>query len=315
MSQSWDVSSGVGLTALAAAAGRAVETSRVDGLLDDPFAAAFVAAAPSPVPLPVRWPAPGETVPDQELLLLYGAGYVGLRTRFFDDELHRVCSAGVRQVVLLAAGLDARAFRLDWLPGVRVFELDQPAVLSFKDSVLAGLGGTAYCERTAVGVDLRADWAGALIAAGFDPTAPTAWLAEGLLQYLPAAAEQALFERIQELSAPGSQLLLERSANLAGLVDSEAGAQRLREVSERTGIAMDQIVNAETRPDPVSWLAGRGWTVTEEAVGTVADRYHRDLANPGLPHPRALATPAAGPTAAPAAGPASTSYVCAHRPG
>jgi methyltransferase (TIGR00027 family) len=195
----WDIGSGVGLTALAAAAGRAVESSRPDRLLDDPFAAAFVAAAHAPVPLPTRWPDAGteqaDRLTDQELLLLYGAGYVGLRSRLCDDYLRGAAAAGVHQIVVLAAGLDTRAFRLDWPAGVRLFEVDQPKVLEFKDAVLRERGATARCGRTAVAADLREDWAAALTGTGFAASAPTAWLAEGLLQYLPAEAERALFTR------------------------------------------------------------------------------------------------------------------------
>src|SRR3989440_3686905 len=128
--------SGVGFTALAVAAGRAVESSRPDRVIEDPLAAAFVAAAHSPVPLPLRWPEPGTALSDQEVLLLHGADYVGLRSRFCDDYLRRACSDGIGQVVVLAAGLDTRAFRLGWLAGARLFEIDQPSVLEFKDAVL-----------------------------------------------------------------------------------------------------------------------------------------------------------------------------------
>jgi methyltransferase (TIGR00027 family) len=294
-----DIGSGVGLTALASAAGRAVETSRPDRLIDDPRAAAFVAAANSPVPLPVRWPAPDAVLSDREVLLLHGAGYVGLRSRFCDDQLR---GAGVGQVVVLAAGLDARACRLDWPADTRLFEIDQPPVLEFKDAVLRAQGAVARCVRTAVGVDLRDDWAGALTAAGFDPDVPSVWVAEGLLQYLPADAERALFERIDALSAPGSHLVVERSVNLAGLAGGDHG--RLREISERTGIAMDRLVDAEARPDPGAWLAEHGWTVTEQPVTAIAEHYRRDLADPGLP--RAAAKPAAAPSV-------STSFLRAWR--
>jgi methyltransferase (TIGR00027 family) len=299
-----DIVSGVSLTALAAAAGRAVESTRPDRLIDDPFAAAFVAAAHAPVPLPVRWPDEHTVPADQELLLLYGSVYLGVRSRFFDEYLDDARAAGIEQVVVLAAGLDTRAFRLDGLAGARLFELDHPAVLEFKDAVLRDAGATARCTRTAVPADLRADWATAVRDAGFDPTVPTAWLAEGLLQYLPPDAEHALFERIDELSAPGSRLAVERTANLDSLADDA----RLAEVAERTGIAMDALIATGARPDPAGWLAERGWAVTDEQVPAVAERYHRDLTDPGLPRPRVDLTPAASGPAVP-----STSYLLAHR--
>lgn len=297
--------SGLGLTALAAAAGRAVESTRPDRLIDDPFAAAFIAAAHAAVPLPVRWPDEHTVPTEQELLLLYGSVYIGVRSRFFDEYLDEARAAGIEQVVVLAAGLDTRAFRLDGLTGARLFELDQPAVLEFKDAVLRDAGATARCTRTAVAGDLRADWAAALRSSGFEASVPTAWLAEGLLQYLPPDAERALFERIDELSAPSSRLAVERTANLDGLV----GAGRLAEIAERTGIALDALVATGARPDPVGWLTERGWAVGEEQVPAVAQRYHRDLTDPGLPRPRVDLAPAAAP------GPAvpSTSYLCARR--
>lgn len=295
-----NIVSGVGLTALAAAAGRAVESSRPDRLVEDPFAAAFVAAAQSPVPLPVRWPDPDAAVSDQQMLLLHGAGYVGLRSRFCDDQLLQVCSDGVRQVVVLGAGLDTRAFRLDWPAGVRLFEIDQPTVVEFKDGVLREQGAHARCVRHVVGIDLRHDWATALTDAGFDADLPTVWLAEGLLQYLPADAERELFERIDVLSAPGSHIVVEHTANLTSLA-----GERLREISERTGIAMDQLVDPQTRPDPATWLAERGWEVTAHPVNTIAERYHRDLADPRLSGP--------GTQPKPAAQPSSTAFLCARR--
>jgi methyltransferase (TIGR00027 family) len=298
-----NIVSGVGLTALAAAAGRAVESTRPDRLIDDPFAAAFVVAADSPIPLPVRWPDEQTVPPDQELLLLYGSVYIGVRSRFFDEFVDQARADGIEQVVVLAAGLDTRAFRLDSLAGARLFELDQPAVLEFKDAVLRDAGATPRGAHTAVAGDLRDDWAAALRASGFDAGVPTAWLAEGLLQYLPPDAEHALFERIDELSAPGSRLAVERTANL----DRLAAGGRLAEVAERTGLPMDTLMTSGARPDPADWLTGQGWAVTDEQVPTVAARYHRDLTDPGLPRPRADLAPATAP------GPAvpTTSFVCA----
>ena len=302
------VTSGVGRTAIAAAAARAVESSRPDRLIDDPLAAAFVAAADPAPPLPLRWPDRDAALSDREILLLHGSGYVGLRARFGDDELLRACVAGVGQVVVLAAGLDTRAFRIDWPDGVRLFEIDLPSMLEFKEVVLRQQGVIARCARITVGVDLRADWAGALADAGFDAGSPSVWLAEGLLQYLSAETERALFERIHDLSAPGSHLVVERTVNIAALFDGDNG-QRLREISERTGIAMDQLLDTQVRPNPADWLAERGWAVTEHPVATIAERYRRDLRNPGLPRPSGFPTEAPRPTAARG----GLSFLCAQR--
>jgi len=271
------------LTALAVAAGRAVESSRPDRLIDDPFAEAFVHAARSPVLLPVRWPQEGTAVSDQEALLLQGSSYLGVRSRFFDDYLHHACSTGIRQVVLLGAGLDARAFRLDWPGGLRLFEIDQPPVLRFKDAVLRETGARPRCDHTMVAVDLREGWHPALLDAGHDPAAPTAWLAEGLLHYLPAPAQQQLLVGIHELSATGSRLGLERPVNLAGLAADSRG--RLREMSERSGIDLEHLIHTDGRPDPIDWLTEHGWTITDQPATTVAERYHRALIDPHLPLP------------------------------
>lgn len=305
-----NVTSGVGMTAIAVAAARAVESSRPDRLIDDPLAAAFVAAADPPTPLPVRWPDRDAALSDREILLLHGSGYAGLRARFGDDQLRdRVAEAG--QVVLLAAGLDTRAFRLDWPDGVRLFEIDQPAMLEFKDVVLREHGAVARCARIAVGADLRADWAPVLADAGFDAGRPSVWLAEGLLQYLSADAERALFERIHDLSAPGSHLVVERTVGMAALVNGDNG-KRLREISERAGIAMDRLLDTQDRPDPGVWLAEHGWTVTEHPVATIAERYGRDLRNPpGLPRPSV--PPVAAPDSRPATAPVGISFLCARR--
>ena len=302
-----NVTSGVGMTAIAVAAARAVESSRPDRLVDDPLAAAFVAAANPPTPLPVRWPDRDAALSDREILLLHGSGYVGLRARFGDDQL-RACVAEAGQVVLLAAGLDTRAFRLDWPDDVRLFEIDQPSMLEFKDVVLREQGAVARCARTAVGADLREDWAAALVDAGFDAGRPTVWLAEGLLQYLSADAERALFERIHDLSAPGSHVVVERTVGIAALMNGE----RLKEISERSGIAMDKLLDTEARPDPAAWLAEHGWAVTDQPVKTVAERYGRDLKNaPGLPRPSV--PPVAAPDSRPAAAPVGISFLCARR--
>ncbi|HEY0803493.1 MAG TPA: SAM-dependent methyltransferase, partial [Pseudonocardiaceae bacterium] len=210
---------------------------------------------------------------------------------------------GVRQVVVLGAGLDTRAFRLDWPAGAGLFEIDQPTVLEFKNGVLRQEGALPRCIRTVVGVDLRHDWAGALTGSGFDAGLPTVWLAEGLLQYLPADAERALFEQVDALSASGSHLAVEHTVNLASLAGENG--QRLREISERTGIAMDRLIDPEARPDPATWLAGRGWQVTAHPVKTIAERYHRDLADPRLPRPSTPPKPAGQP--------ASTAFLCAWR--
>ncbi|MEV4259539.1 SAM-dependent methyltransferase, partial [Spirillospora sp. NPDC049652] len=140
-----ELAQGVGRTALGVARMRAAEHRRPDRLFTDPFAAAFAAAGP-PAP-------PGRDGPMRDLLILQ----VIVRTRFYDDYLRAAADAGIRQVVLLAAGLDTRAFRLDWPAGTRLFEVDLPDVLAFKAATLAD--AEPRCERAAVAADLREEWA------------------------------------------------------------------------------------------------------------------------------------------------------------
>ena len=201
--------SAVSLTSRWIAAARAQESARADRLFDDPFADAL-ATAEGLSPANEQPPA-GTTFFDQLILRAiraFGAPYLAIRTRFLDDLLQRaVTEEGVRQVVILAAGMDARAFRLPWLADTRLFELDRPEVLAAKDEVLAGAGARAFGERAALGVDLAdPGWVRALCNAGYDPTAPAAWLVEGLLMYLEEPVVRGLLQAVAELSAPGSSL-------------------------------------------------------------------------------------------------------------
>jgi methyltransferase (TIGR00027 family) len=253
-----------------------VETSAPDHLIEDRYALWFVDASPVQLPMLTRWPEPGASVTAQQTLHLHGSRYIGLRTRFYDDWLREAADAGIRQAVLLGSGLDTRAFRIAWPAGFRLFEADQPGVLGFKIEVLADGGATAACLHTPVGVDLREDWTKVLLDAGFTPGAPTAWLAEGLLAYLPAQAEVELFERIEALSAPGSRVAFDR---ILGDLAARDGA-RLKQLSERSGVAMDTMVNTEERSDARQWFADHGWAAEQEAVAVLAQRYARDLADP-----------------------------------
>ena len=138
----------------------------------------------------------------------FGVPYLSIRTRFFDDLLLQAAeSDGARQIVILAAGMDARAFRLPWPAGTTVYELDRPEVLAAKDEVLAAVGAEPSCRRHALGVDL-ADPSSldALLGAGYDPNAPSAWLLKGLLTYLDEGVVRTLLQTVADLVVPGSRL-------------------------------------------------------------------------------------------------------------
>jgi methyltransferase (TIGR00027 family) len=189
---------------------------------------------------------------------------MAVRTRHFDRLFTDAADTGVRQAVILAAGLDARAYRLPWPDGTTVYELDQPEVIAFKTETLAGLGAEPRADRRAIAVDLRDDWPKVLLDNGFDPSQPTAWIAEGLLIYLPPEAQDLLFDRIDELSAPGSRVACEHIPDVSIFSDDE----RSKEISERMkryghDIEMRELIYHGPRNDVVDYLTGHGWDVTD----------------------------------------------------
>jgi methyltransferase (TIGR00027 family) len=259
---------GVSETALGAAEMRAEEREQPDPLFDDPYAAAFVAAAPPLFPdLPSLEDDPGLSALKDAFL-----AEIAIRTRFYDDSLLAACASGCRQVVILAAGLDVRAFRLDWPAGVRVFELDLPGLFAFKERVLDEQHTTPKCARTIVPVDLREDWPAHLTGAGFDPQLPTAWIAEGLLAYVTNDDALRLLATVGDLSARGSQLSFE--------YDDFAGDSTLSQV--RTMPGMEEVASMwegglTGRPD--EWLRANGWTVTTQDRAELSQSYGRPLAD------------------------------------
>jgi methyltransferase (TIGR00027 family) len=269
-SASWDAVSGVGLTALGAAAIRAVESARTDPLVRDPYAAAFVrAAGPHPVQMPAD-PAEADQGPLPVISML--GPYFGTRTRFFDEFLTAATGGGIREVVLLAAGLDTRPFRLDWPDGTTIYELDAPGVFDFKDRVLAAESAQPQCTRHTVPADLREDWQAALLRAGFDPARPTAWLAEGLLPYLADEAKARLVAAIGELSATGSQVGVEhlgepRTSLLDHLPDAPANPD----------FDYSALLPEGQQLDPADLLTDDGWSVAVATVAGLAERYGRPL--------------------------------------
>ncbi|GAA1391699.1 class I SAM-dependent methyltransferase [Pseudonocardia kongjuensis] len=262
----WDIASQIGTTAVVAAACRAVEHHRDDSIVSDPYAEPLVEAARLPFPIPTR-PAPDAANWRAMSDLL------GTRGRFFDDVLEQAVDDGIRQVVILAAGLDTRAQRLGWPSGTVVFEIEQPAVLDFKMEVLDTLGAAASCDHRPVGHDLRGDWAAALDAAGFDRSSPSVWIAEGLLYYLTPAAQQGLLETVDMLAAPGSRWATEDDpAFLDRMNDPEA-----RAASESMGVDLRILLEAGSRPDPESWLLANRWVVESRRLRTAAAGYGRVL--------------------------------------
>lgn len=245
---------GVSRTAVIIAQARATEDARPDRLFTDPLAADLVEA--------VGW------------IQVADAGrmnqeYFALRTRFFDDHLQAAAAAGCTQVVLLAAGLDTRAFRLTWPDGTQLFEVDLPGLVAFKEAVLRARRAAPACDRVVLPVDLREDWRAALVDAGFDPEQPTAWLVEGLLMYLDTGANDTLLAEIGEVSAPGSRLGFEH-ANQA-YVD----LPQMQEVWRR--LERFNATWSSTLDDPVAWAARHGWDAQVTTADELAVRHGRPV--------------------------------------
>lgn len=269
----WDIKTSVGSTAVMVAAARAVETERPDPLIRDPYARLLVSNAGAGVlweaMLDPEIAAKVEALDEDSAAHLHHMrGYQAVRTHFFDTFFTDAVAAGIRQIVILASGLDSRAYRLDWPAGTTVYELDQPEVLAYKSTTLAENGVSPSADRREVAIDLRQDWPAALRAAGFDPTQRTAWLAEGLLMYLPAEAQDRLFTLIGELSPAGSRVSAETAPNHA-----EERRQLMRERFRRVAdeIGLEETVDVgelmyrdDHRADVAEWLNEHGWRATAE---------------------------------------------------
>ncbi|MFF8731713.1 class I SAM-dependent methyltransferase [Streptomyces sp. NPDC015171] len=262
----------MGLTALLVAAARAIETHRPDSLAQDPYAEHFVRAAAACADWPVRI----QQVVEGDGDPLWGrfARYFGLRTRVLDDFVLGSVGAGARQVVLLGAGLDTRAFRLDWAsPGCVVFEVDRAGVLEFKHRVLADLAACPKAKRVPVPVDLRSDWVSALTAGGFDEAAPSVWLAEGLLFYLPGPAETYLVDTVDRLSVAGSALAFEAKLE-KDLMEYRDSAIYVA-TRERIGIDLLDLFAKGPRPDSAGGLAAKGWSTSTHTPFDFTRRHGR----------------------------------------
>jgi methyltransferase (TIGR00027 family) len=273
---SWDLATSVGATATLVAAGRARATK--DALIDDRFAEPLVRAVG--VDFFTRW-ANGDidTVEVDEPGAAWGmqrmTELLAARTRYIDAFFAEAASTGVRQVVILASGLDARGYRLPWAPGTTVFEVDQPEVIEFKVATIEALGAEPTAEIRAVPIDLRHDWPSALTQAGFDTGRPAAWAAEGLLGFLPPDAQDRLLHNITALSAEGSQLVAEVFLN-TGVNQSALDGASGRWRENGLDVALDNLGFPGERNDAATYLQDRGWQ-------PVCTPLNQLLADNGLP--------------------------------
>jgi methyltransferase (TIGR00027 family) len=267
----WDIKTSVGSTALFVAAARALEAQKPEPVAVDPYAEVFCRAIGGEWADVLDGKAPAHPLKTE-----FGEHFVnfqGARTKYFDTYFQAAAADGVRQIVLLAAGLDSRGYRLAWPDGTVVFELDQPQVLEFKREVLARHGDVAAAERREIAVDLRNDWPRALRDHGFDPSRPSAWIAEGLLIYLPATAQQQLFTGIDSLAAPGSHAAVEEAVPL----DAEAfEAKREEERAAGNEDTFFTLVYNEQHAPAHEWFGAHGW----RAVATPLPDYLRSLGRP-----------------------------------
>ena len=263
--ESWDLATSVGATATLAAAVRAIATRTAPSLIDDPFAEPLVRAVGIDF---VTRLATGDVPPDDLTEPWIDVGKV--RGKFYDDFFLEAADAGIAQVVILAAGLDSRAFRLPWHAGTVVYEVDQPQVLEFKTHALGELRAVPTAERRTAPAELRDDWPRALRSAGFDPARPTAWSAEGLLSYLPPEAQDRLLDTITELSAPGSRVATESRPNPSPGQEQKT-REHLHQMSERWsahGFAPDMVRlrPGGERNEAAPYLTDRGWALNAISI-------------------------------------------------
>ena len=262
----WDLASSVGATATMVAAARAVASAEPNPIIHDPFAAPLVRAVG--LNFFVRL-VDGDVIAsrphdDAERDLQLETDSIAVRTRFFDDFFLNASRDGVRQAVILAAGLDARPYRLSWPNGSVVYEVDQPKVIEFKSAMMSSLSAAPAADRRTVSIDLRDDWPAALRDSGFDDTQPTAWSAEGLLMYLPPDAQDRLFDHITALSAPGSRIATEyHGEDPGGPTMSERAAQfNQRWAKLGCDIDLSGLFFDGDRNDIVEYLKDLGWQVS-----------------------------------------------------
>jgi methyltransferase (TIGR00027 family) len=273
---SWDVASSVGATATMVAASRALASKEPNPLIVDPFAAPLVRAVG--IEFFTRL-ADGEISPsgDTASTAALMNTVIAVRTKFFDDFFTTAASAGTRQAVILASGLDSRPYRLPWPDGTVVYEIDQPKVIEFKTATMTDIGATPTAQRRTVAIDLRDDWPAALRRSGFDETQPTAWSAEGLLAYLPPEAQDRLFDNITALSAPGSQLATEFNPDPSAGIGQRAAAMRSEWQKHGFDVDLSQLFYEGERNPVVEYLTGHGWQVSARPRPEVWARYGKEL--------------------------------------
>jgi methyltransferase (TIGR00027 family) len=262
----WDLATSVGATATMVAAARAIATNADNPLIEDRFAEPLVRAVG--VEFFTRWVSGDLVSADVDdhasgWKLEHMPAAMAARTRFFDSFLYAATQAGIRQAVILASGLDARAYRLAWPADMTVFEIDQPQVIEFKAATLARLGAAPQADLRTIAIDLRNDWPTALAEAGFDKSQPTAWIAEGLFGYLPPEAQDRLLDNITALSADGSRLACEAIPDMSE-VDTEKAHEMMSRATAKWrehgfDLEFGELGYQGERNDVDAYLDNLGW--------------------------------------------------------
>ncbi len=276
----WDLASSVGATATMVAAARAMASRAPDPLIDDPFAEPLVRAVGLEFFVKLI---DGEVSmmesDDSNFNPLRVIDVMAVRTKFFDDFFLTSTTAGIRQAVILASGLDSRAYRLPWPPGTVVYEIDQQAVIGFKTGTLSALGAKPAAEHRPVAVDLRDDWPAALRANGFDASQPTAWSAEGLLAYLPPDAQDRLFDHITALSANGSRLATEFHPDGPAAIAERQKVMADQWKARGLDLDLSTLMYHGERTPATDYLAAHGWRLSTQTRTEVFAAYGREMAD------------------------------------
>ncbi|MUM17133.1 hypothetical protein BI330_12170 [Mycobacterium sp. CBMA 623] len=265
------------------AAARAIETRHDEPLIEDPFASALVMAAGNPLSIAyMETPVVEPPVTAPELFHWTISRLGAAIDRNYDDQLLRAADAGVRQIVLVGAGLDTRAYRLSWPSATTVYELDYLRTFTFKDPVMAMLGAQPRCQRAVVHADADTAWPTSLCAKGFDPDEPSAWLIAEILIGLTPKAQDYLLERVIELSAPGSWIITDHDIVFGPQEMWHSLADAFLPEPIRAANPWMLFYPGERTP-PSAWLAGHGWRIASESSGDIAERYGRSFPVEKLP--------------------------------
>ena len=253
----------VGRTALGVAYLRAYESRRPNAVFVDPLALGLYGSAVVDDAGHLRELPPADDEAGRERRAMYHS-IVG-RTLFLDEVFTTGAADGVRQFVILGAGLDARAFRLDLGPDAVFYELDRPAVTEVKEQLVAEHSLVAHGQRRVVSADLAGDWLTELRSAGFRPGEPTCWLAEGLLAYLDTDVVWQTIAAITSASAAGSRI---------GLTVRLPGARPPEDPFAS--------VASMWKPDPgiVDRLVASGWECRSADARTVLTAHGREIPTP-----------------------------------